>query len=204
MYRETLAPETRRVLEKISTRSFIEDFYLVGGTALALHLGHRESIDLDFFSAQDFSLEKLKKAVVVLGRYRLTNEEAGTLDGMLDDVKLTFIRYEYPLLFPLVDFGGVRLADERDIACMKIDAVSSRGSKKDFIDIYFLLEKYTLSELLSFFEQKYSSIEYNRLHLLKSLAYFDDAEEDVMPKMLKDVSWGAVKVRILEETRELI
>lgn len=204
MYPETLAPETRRVLEKISTLIFPKDFYLVGGTALALHLGHRESIDLDFFSPQDFSLEKLKKAVAVLGRYRLTNEEAGTLDGMLDDVKLTFIRYEYPLLFPFVDWQGVELADERDIACMKIDAVSSRGSKKDFVDIYFLLEKYSLAELLSFFERKYSHIEYNKLHLLKSLAYFDDAEEDVMPKMLKDVSWGTVKARVLEETRELI
>lgn len=204
MYRETLAPETRCVLEKISKQSFIKDFYLVGGTALALHFGHRESIDLDFFSAQDFSLEKLKKEVSALGQYRLTNEEDGTLDGMLDDVKLTFIRYGYPLLFPLVDFDGVKLADERDIACMKIDAVSARGSRKDFIDLYFLLEKYTLSELLSFFEQKYSHIEYNKLHLLKSLAYFDDAEADVMPKMLKDVSWDTVKEKILGETKKLV
>ena len=204
MYPETLAPETRRVLEKISQQPFIEDFYLVGGTALALHFGHRESIDLDFFSAQDFSLEKMKNEVSAIGQYRLTNEDDGTLDGMLDDVKLTFIRYEYPLLFPLVDFSGVKLADERDIACMKIDAVSSRGSKKDFIDLYFLLEKYSLPELLSFFEQKYSHIEYNRLHLLKSLAYFDDADEDVMPKMLKAISWDAVKEKILEETRKLI
>lgn len=204
MYRETLAPETRRVLEKISRQPFIRDFYLVGGTALALHIGHRESIDLDFFSADDFSLEKLKKDVSALGEYRLTNEEDGTLDGMLDDVKLTFIRYGYPLLFPLVDFDGIRLADERDIACMKIDAISSRGSKKDFVDIYFLLERHSLSELLSFFAQKYSHIEYNKLHLLKSLAYFDDAEEDMMPKMLKGASWDTVKGKILEETQKLV
>jgi len=191
-------------LEKISKQPFANNFYLVGGTALALHLGHRESIDLDFFSAQDFSLEKMKQEVSAIGQYRLTNEEDGTLDGMLDDVKLTFIRYTYPLLFPLVDWNGVKLADERDIACMKIDAISSRGSKKDFIDMYFLLEKYSLSELLSFFEQKYSHIEYNKLHLLKSLAYFDDAEEDAMPKMYKDVSWDTVKEKILEQTRKLI
>lgn len=204
MYRETLSPETRSVLEKISKQSFIQDFYLVGGTALALHFGHRESIDLDFFSAQDFSLEKLKKELSVIGRYSLTNEEDGTLDGMLDDVKLTFIRYEYPILFPLIDWDGVKLADERDIACMKIDAISSRGSKKDFVDLYFLLEKYSLSELFSFFEKKYSHIEYNKSHLLKSLVYFDDAEEDMSPKMLKDVSWETVKTKIREETRKLI
>lgn len=150
-------------------------------------------------------MEKLKKEIATLGEYQLTNEADGTLDGMLDDVKLTCIRYEYPLLFPLVDFDGVKLADERDIACMKIDAISSRGSKKDFVDIYFLLEQYSLSELLLFFEQKYSHIEYNKLHLLKSLAYFDDAaEEDVMPKMLKDVRWDTVKGKILEEAKKLI
>src|SRR3989344_9615422 len=181
MYPETLAPETRRVLEKISKQPFIEDFYLGGGTALALHFGHRESIDLDFFSTRNFSLEKLKKEVSALGRYRLTNEEDGTLDGMLDDVKLTFIRYESPPLFPFVDFDGVKLADERDIACMKIDAVSSRGSKKDFIDLCFLLEKYSLPELLELFHRKYSQVEYNRLHLLKSLSFFDDAGLDAMP-----------------------
>jgi hypothetical protein len=167
-------------------------------------LGHRESIDLDFFSPREFSVEKLKKEISSLGEYHLTNEEDGTLDGMLDDVKLTFIRYEYPMLFPLVDFDGVKLADERDIACMKIDAISSRGSKKDFIDLYFLLEKYSLPELLSFFEQKYNHIKYNKLHLLKSLGYFDDAEKDVMPKMLKDVHWDSVKEKILEQTRKLI
>ncbi|MDP3957509.1 MAG: nucleotidyl transferase AbiEii/AbiGii toxin family protein [bacterium] len=204
MYPETLAPETQRVLEKISKRPFIQDFYLVGGTALALHFGHRESLDLDFFSAKNFPLEKLKKEISALGEYQLVNEEEGTLDGVLDGVKLTFIRYEYPLLFPLVDFDGVKLADERDIACMKIDAISSRGSKKDFVDLYFLLEKHPLSELLSFFEQKYSHIKYNKLHLLKSLAYFDDAEKDMPPKMIKEASWDAVKEKILKETKKLV
>ncbi len=204
MYTETLAPETGRVLEKISKADLLQDFYLVGGTALALHLGHRESIDLDFFSPYDFSLGKLKDDISAIGKYRLTNEEEGTLDGMLDDVKVTFLRYSYPMLFPLVEWNGVKLADERDIACMKIDAISSRGSRKDFIDIYFLLEKYTLEEILSLFEKKYSHIEYNKMHLLKSLAYFEDAEDDVMPKMLKDVSWEEVKSKILQETKKLV
>lgn len=204
MYPETLASETRCVLEKIGKQAFIQDFYLVGGTALALHLGHRESIDLDFFSAKDFSLDKLKKEISALGEYHLVNEEDGTLDGVLDGVKLTCIRYEYPLLFSPIDFSRIKLADERDIACMKIDAISSRGSKKDFIDLYFLLEKYSLAELFSFFKQKYSHMQYNQLHLLKSLMYFDDAEEDVMPKMLKKIHWGVVKEKILEETRKLV
>ncbi len=204
MHTETLAPETGRVLGTIKGASFIGDFYLAGGTALALHLGHRESVDLDFFSSLDFSLETLKRGIAPLGRYVLTNEEDGTLDGSLDDVKLSFIRYGYPLLYPFIDFGGVKLADERDIAAMKIDAISSRGSRKDFVDLYFLLGKYPLQEILSFFERKYRHIEYNRLHLLKSLSYFADAEDDASPKMLITVDWDAVKAKILEEAKRLV
>ena len=204
MHEETIAPETRRVLEKISGQDCINNFYLAGGTALALHLGHRESIDLDFFSSENFSLETLKKKISESGEYYLTNEEDGTLDGVLDGVKLTFLRYEYQLLFPLIDFNGIQLADERDIACMKIDAISSRGSKKDFIDIYFLLEKYSIEKLLDFFRKKYSHIEYNTLHILKSLSYFADAEDDPMPKMLKAIDWGMVKKKISGETKRLV
>lgn len=204
MHIETLAPETSRVLDTIKKERFIGDFYLAGGTALALHLGHRESIDLDFFSPDDFSLETLKKDISSIGRYTLTNEEEGTLDGILDGVKLTFLRYEYPRLYPLVDSDGVKLADERDIAAMKIDAISSRGSRKDFIDLYFLLKKYPLSEILSFFEQKYSHIDYNRMHLLKSLSYFVDAENDASPKMLIPADWQAVKETIAREAKQLI
>lgn len=204
MHIETLAPETSRVLDTIKKERFVGDFYLAGGTALALHLGHRESIDLDFFSPDDFSLETLKKDISSIGRYTLTNEEEGTLDGILDGVKLTFLRYEYPRLYPLVDSDGVKLADERDIAAMKIDAISSRGSRKDFIDLYFLLKKYPLSEILSFFEQKYSHIDYNRMHLLKSLSYFVDAENDASPKMLIPADWQAVKETIAREAKQLI
>lgn len=202
MHPETLSPETRRVLEKISRESWLSNFYLAGGTALALQLGHRISVDLDFFSQKDFSLPLLKKDVAFVGEYVLTNEEDGTLDGLIDDVKVTFLRYEYPLLYPLNSFEGVALADIRDIACMKLDAVSSRGSRKDFIDIFFLLERFSLDEMLDLFAKKYSHIQYNKLHLLKSLVYFSDAEDEPMPVMLRDVSWDDVKKRIVEETKK--
>lgn len=204
MFAKTIAPETRRVLEKISVQHLADTFYLAGGTALAIHFGHRESIDLDFFSPEPFSLERLKRIIGLSGTYTLSQEEDGTLDGTLDNVKLTFLRYEYPLLYPLVDFLGVSLADERDIAAMKIDAISSRGSKKDFIDVYVLLEKYTLPEMIDFFEKKYSHIGYNKLHILKSLSYFVDAEEEPMPKMLQAISWDEVKRKISEEAKKMV
>ncbi len=85
---------------------------------------------------------------------------------------------------------------------MKLDAVSSRGSKKDFIDIYFLLQKYSLNELLNIFQKKFSEIEYNKIHLLKSLAYFDDAEDEPMPKMIKKIDWEKIKKFITKKSIE--
>jgi len=166
---------------------------LAGGTALALQLNHRKSIDLDWFSASPFSNRKIISVLSKLGNFKLDQQEEGTIHGILNNVRITFLYYKYPLIFPLINFSGINLADERDIAAMKLDAVSSRGSKKDFIDIYFLLQKYSLKKLLDFFENKYTEIKYNKIHLLKSLVYFQDAENDPMPKMIKRADWKKIK-----------
>jgi len=204
MFEQSVSYDTRLVLEKINQSELANSFYLGGGTALALELGHRQSIDLDWFSQADFSNGLLKEKLSRLGRLEITGEEEGTLNAVLDGVKITFLRYRYPLLFPTVDFGKVPLADERDIAAMKIDAASSRGSKKDFIDIYFLLRKYSLSELIEIFEQKYTGIEYNKLYILKSLTYFEDAENEPMPVMIEKVDWEEAKKTIKGKVNELM
>jgi hypothetical protein len=175
MFEQSISRETRLVLEKIARSGLTHGFYLGGGTTLALELGHRQSIDLDWFARGDFSNGALKEKLAGLGKLAIIGEEDGTLNAVLDGVKLTFLCYRYPLLFPTVEFESVRLADERDIAAMKIDAASSRGSRKDFVDLYFLLKKYMLAELIDIFERKYEGIEYNKLHILKSLVYFEDA-----------------------------
>jgi hypothetical protein len=108
------------------------------------------------------------------------------------------------LLFPTIAFEGIQLADERDIAAMKLDAVSSRGSKKDFIDIYFLLKKYSLAELFDIFEKKYAAIKFNKLHILKSLSYFENAEQEPMPVMLESVPWEEVKKKIVMEAGQIL
>jgi len=204
MYQQSINKKTQLVLEKIKKSGISQNFYLAGGTALAIQLGHRESIDLDFFSRENFSNSKLKEALSKIGDYFLTGEEKGTLHGVLDDVKLSFLKYDYEQLYPFADFESVNLADMRDIAAMKIDAISSRGSKKDFIDLYFLLEEFTLTELISFFENKFKNIHYNKLHILKSLTFFDDAENEPMPIMLKGVSWEDVKKKIETESKKII
>ena len=204
MYPEAINQKTQRVFHQINKAEFIADFYLAGGTALAIHLGHRESIDLDFFSQKEFSLEKIKKELSMLGSFTLISEEEGTLHGLLDEVKISFFYYPYSMLFPFIEFEKVFLADERDIASMKIDAISSRGSKKDFIDLYFLLERYSLNEILEFFEKKYNQIKFNRLHILKSLIFFEDADKEPEPIMLKNISWDKVKNKIKKVVDEIV
>lgn len=204
MYFESVDKKTSRVLAEIKKSGIARDFYLAGGTGLALQLGHRLSVDLDWFSAKPFSAAKLKKELSRLGKLEVTGEEPGTLHGVLDGVKVSFFHYEYKLLFPFVDDDGIKIADARDIAAMKLDTISSRGSKKDFIDLYFLLQDYSLDDIIGFFEKKYSGIKYNKIHILKSLAYFENADREPMPIMLKRVGWNSVKKAIITAANEVL
>lgn len=205
MYEKVINAKTKRVLESLEKIEIIKNFYLAGGTALALQLGHRKSIDLDLFSRENFSTKRLKAILSQLGKLKIYSEEKRTLNANLNGVKISFLGYKYKMLFPLVEYSkNLKLAGTQDIACMKIDAVSSRGNKKDFIDLYFLLKKYSLEEILSFFDKKYQEIEYSRLHILKSLIYFQDAEGDPMPLMLKSASWDEVKRELRRGVKEFV
>jgi len=193
MHKEILDKKTEHVFEKINKSEICNNFYLAGGTALALQFGHRKSIDLDWFSKDDFNTAELKEKLEESGELSLESEERNTLNIILDGVKVSFLGYRYSLLFPLLGWEGIKIADWRDIACMKLDAVSSRGSKKDFIDLYFILKQIPVSDLLEFFNKKYKGIEYNRMHIFKSLNYFKDADEEPMPIMIESIKWQDVK-----------
>jgi hypothetical protein len=204
MYEQTIDKNTQRILKEIVQLGIADGMYLAGGTALALQLGHRVSVDLDIFSESDFSVKKKLEECGSIGEVVVRGMEDGTLHISAGGVLVSFLRYAYPLLFPTVSYLGMSLADERDIACMKLDAMASRGSKKDFIDLYFLLEKYSLSELLELFSKKYASVKFSSAHIAKSLVYFEDAEKEPMPKMFVDISWGGVKDRMIAESKKLI
>ncbi len=193
MHPEAINKKTKSILAKIAKLDFIDKFYLAGGTALAVQIGHRESVDLDFFSYTKFSVHKLKQELSIAGILAVDYEDEDTLVGMLDDVKISFFHYSYEQSYALVKFEDIFLASEQDIAAMKLDTISARGSKKDFVDIYFLLKKYSLNQLVEFFENKYKNIQYNKLHILKSLVYFDDANGDPDPLMLVDFDWNETK-----------
>lgn len=179
-----------------------KQFYLAGGTALSLQLGHRISEDLDFFTNQDFLVEDIKASLEQLGSLRTDMTQGKTYLGMLNGVKISFFFYKYSLLFPPISFLNVHIADIRDIAAMKLDAIQSRGKKRDFIDLFALLKQgLPIDDIISCLEKKYSRSNYNIQHLLKSLTYFTDAEKDDIPELFIDSSWPEIKKYIEKEVK---
>jgi len=203
MYKEILSKKTEHILTKIGKNKTFEDFYLAGGTALALQINHRKSIDLDWFSNKLFSTRKLKEELKKIGNLKINEEEENTLNCILDGVKISFFYYPYKNLFSFVKYRDVKLADIRDIACMKIVAISSRGSKKDFIDMFFLLKEFSLKKLLRLFDKKYKGIKYNHVHILKGLTYFEESEKEPMPIIIGEINWRDVKKEIKKEVEKL-
>lgn len=191
MHEETLSENTRIVLEKVVP--VVAPFYLAGGTALALELGHRISVDFDFFCKDTFSVPLLIEKLNIIGNLKIDDQSENTFNGILNGVKISFLYYPYPLLFETKEYKGVALADERDIAAMKIQAISGRGNKKDFVDLFVLLKKYSIQELLGFFHKKYEKFNYNQLHILKSLSYFYSADENPEPAYIHPIAWTEIK-----------
>lgn len=190
-----------RLFETLSSQSFINDFYLAGGTCLALQIGHRRSIDFDFFIPDDFNTSTIINRLTQIGSYQRDNEEKNTINGSLNAVRISFFGYHYDIIDDFKTFNKIRLAGLKDIAAMKLEAIAGRGSKKDFIDLYFLLQQYTLEEIFSFHALKYGIGLSNQYHHLKSLVYFADAETEAMPVMIKPLNWNNVKNQIISLTK---
>ena len=201
---QVISEETNRTLDDLNRTSLLERFYLAGGTGLALHLGHRRSKDLDFFTEgpldADLAIDRLRG----LKGLRVIEKSEGTLHANLGDTRVSFLRYPYPLLFAHELFHEVKVADPRDIGCMKLSAIASRGTQRDFIDLYTVAQLYGLPPLVSWFEEKFREVNYSRVHLLKSLTYFEDAEREPMPDMLAPLSWEEVKLFFCAEVPKLL
>ena len=199
-YPETLPTKTAILLAELRSRKleFLNQFYLSGGTALSLQLGHRESEDLDFFSETDFETLIIEQELEKVGKLESRETFKNTLNCVLRGVKLQFLGYPYPLLEPFVGFEELRLSSVIDIACTKLQTIGARGSKKDFIDLYIIFETYTLQELLDLMKRKYVSTDFSLTHILKSLIYFEDAELEPMPRLHRDIEWEDVKKKMGE------
>lgn len=200
---EVLDEATERTLRELQP-SVLGPFYLAGGTGLALRLGHRRSRDLDFFLAGPLDEEALLQELQDLEGFSLVAKAPHTLHAVIQGTKVSFLEYAYPVLFPFEMYLSAKVADPRDIACMKISAIASRGTKRDFVDLYAASQRFGLPRLLDLFKEKFARLRYSLVHVLKSLTYFEDADRDPMPDMLVPLCWGEVKEFFVREASRLL
>ena len=197
MHIEILRPDQESVLKRLGRVADEDGFYLAGGTALALHFGHRRSDDFDWFTQAMIDDPQMLEMNLHQQGLTLTEQQIspGTLHAVIDTVHVSFLEYRYPLISPRVQLRDYQcdLASIADICCMKLAAVAHRGAKKDFIDIYAISKAASLSlkQMLDLYQQKYSTDDV--VSVIYGLSYFEDAEEDAMPEMLQPTNWLEVK-----------
>ena len=202
LHYETVEPHTLELLKDLMCKDYLQQFVLVGGTALALQLGHRKSIDLDLFTVSDFRSDELNAELTGEYAIQVVTQMPQTLICQINQIKVDFIRFKYPYIRELIQVDGIRMAAMEDIAAMKLDAITGRGSKKDFYDLYALLAHYDLPMLLDFYQAKYAH--QTTFHVLRSIAYFADAEHDPDPIVLdRSTTWVMVKKRIEQAIQKL-
>ncbi len=208
MFWDILSQSRQALLKKIVQTMPVPDSYLAGGTGLALMLGHRESVDFDWFTPHEFDPQGVYLRLSQIGKVMVTETTKGTFHGFVDGVRATWLHYPNPLLKPRVktgDLPGFHLASLLDIGLMKLVALSQRGARKDFIDLYFICRQgFDLENLIRLLPEKYPEVEINYYHVVKSLSYFEDAEREVMPKMRLDLDWKKVKIFFLEAQKTIL
>ncbi|MEO7266248.1 MAG: nucleotidyl transferase AbiEii/AbiGii toxin family protein [Ferruginibacter sp.] len=196
-----ISEKTYRLIQQLQTLPELADFYLVGGTALALLLGHRNSIDIDFFTQRNFTAVEIEDALKDRHVFTATLSKNNTVLAVVDNIKTDFVKHDYPLInLPLTE-EGITFLSKEDIVAMKLHAIIQSGKRlKDFIDIYFLLQHFSMAEMIGFFEKKYSYA--NPLIALKAVTYFDDIDENIdPPKLLQPLPLALIKNRILQATQ---
>lgn len=207
LHTQTVEAATLGLLKSLLGRDYLNGFNLVGGTALALYLGHRTSVDLDLFSNFSFDTAQMIELIQQDYPLQLYFTAPNTIKGSIENVNVDIISHRYPSLNDPYDLNGIRLLSEPDIIAMKLNAISvSEQRSKDFIDIYFELEnnKYSMADMLKFYQIKYN--QQGEMHMLKSLIYFDDIDLSDWPVLLKKphLKWADVKTRIEKEVLLLI
>ena len=198
---KTIEPGTLQLLKELQSLPLLQETRLVGGTALALQLGHRSSVDLDLFGTIPFSADEIRDALSENHSLTIVKESKNINIYLINGVKVDIVNYKYSWIDSPVREEGVTLAGIKDIAAMKIAAIVGRGTKKDFIDLFFLLKQFSLREILDLYLQKYP--DGSIFISMKSLSYFEDAEPDPMPMMFDEVSWETVKQSVRDAIASL-
>lgn len=193
----TITPHTLELLREIQHLPCAGETRLVGGTALALLYGHRQSVDLDFFGCLPEDKEQMEDELRSVGELSVLKSEKKIRIYEVDGIKVDFVDYtRYPWIDDVVKDEGLILASPKDIAALKVNAVEGRGTKKDFMDVYELLKHFSLQEILSFYKAKYP--EHSVFRALMSLSYFDDADRQMPPPVFSLPDWETIKEGIRE------
>lgn len=199
-------PKTLELLKKLMQEECLKPFNLFGGTALALQLGHRISVDIDLFTDIDFEPKRILLELRKNYKLEIVSEFENSVISKIEYpensdnyIKIDIIQYPYPLIDKVIEIDGIRMLSKKDIIPMKLSAIGNRGSKKDFFDIYFLLKEFTINEMFELFIKKFPN--FNYFHVVKSLGYFEDAETEINPKMIKNVNWEEVKKEIQKQIK---
>lgn len=192
---EAVPPPLQTLLRQLMDLEVLNPFALAGGTALALRFGHRQSIDLDLFTTDNFRADEITDELVAQIGFGHAAVTTNSISGSVDGIKIDLLAHRYGTISPVEVIDGVRLHSIADNAAMKLNAMANRGSKKDFWDIRELLEHFTKNKLLGFFAQKYPHASVWGVE--KSLVYFEDAEGDPDPVDLSQRSWPEIKQAII-------
>jgi len=202
LFFKTIPAQTLELLTKIPKIEIFKNMRLVEGTALALQINHRMSNDLDFFGSLTADKISILNELKKIGQIKTLNSTENINIFLVDNIKVDIVNYPYAWLENEIKENKLRLADIKDIAAMKLSAITGRGTKKDFIDLFFLLKIFSLEQLFDLYENKYP--DGSKFLVLKSLTYFDDAEDDIPPKMLTSISWDEVKESIIKNVMDFV
>lgn len=206
LYKETVSESTLDIIQQLCKLEELLDFELVGGTALSLYIGHRVSVDIDLFSKNNFDVRQIKECLLdyfVGHQITFDYEAKNTLIGSIDAIKIDFIRHAYPTLRSSGTFEDLRLCSMEDIAAMKLSAITDNGTRiKDFVDLYYLLQHFSLKDIIQFYQSKYQSA--NPLFALKSISYFNDINPDSINEIFfteaKRISFEELKSTLIKAT----
>lgn len=205
--RAAVPPALQTLLQRLAAAGIFKDFYLAGGTGLALVLNHRRSVDLDLFSRTNRldadGRRALEQRLHTLVGWRGLDTKDGTLHGRVGRVRVSFFWYPEPLLAPLDERDGIPIASLADIGLMKLGAIIGRGSRKDFVDLYAICQRLPLAGLLTLAPKKFRNAGDFTLQALKALSFFEDAEKDPPVVTPTPLAWPRVKAYVLREVRAL-
>ncbi len=197
--KNTIDNNTFKLLQKLQEKEYLHNFILVSGTALALQLGHRKSIDIDLFNQNDFNSNNLLELLEADFNFEMDSIENNTIIGSIQGVKVDLMTHKYPFVSNPINIENIKLSSLNDIAAMKINAISNNGTRvKDFIDLYQLLQIFEFKDMIRFYETKYSYR--NSFHAIKSIGYFDEVNLNDWPDMYnKNIGWDIIKKRLNKE-----